>query len=260
MREDSYRVDGRVAIITGGTEGIGKATATLLALRGAAIVIAGRTEAKLRDTAAEIAVATGARCIGVQTDARDEEQVNHLVARTIEAFGRVDILVNNVGWSERSPLRTLDTAGWRQEFGLNLDPAFFGSRAVFEHFRAQGGGAIVNTSSVAGIDGIQGLAAYSAAKCALQMFTRVASAEWGPHGIRVNAVAPGLIATENALRDFEESQLDVDGICASRPLRRAGRPQEVANAIAFLASDAASYISGETIQVTGGPVVNGSAD
>lgn len=260
MERDGYDLAGRVAIITGGSEGIGRATAALLARYGVAVVIAGRTEDKLSRAAAEIETTTGSPCIPIVADARDEAQVGRLVARTVEQFGRVDILVNNVGWSDRSPLASLDYASWRQEFSLNLDPAFFGSRAVYPHFRAQGGGAIVNTSSVAGVDGVQGLIAYSAAKHALQMFTRVAAAEWGPHGIRVNAVAPGLIATENAMKDFDAAGLDVDAICASRPLRRAGTPQDVARTIVFLASDAAGYITGETIQVTGGPVVGGSAE
>jgi len=260
VQSDRYGLRDKVAIVTGGGEGIGKATAMLLAHYGAAVVLAGRTEATLQAASTEIQAATLGRCIGIPTDARDQDQVTNLVARTAEEFGRIDILVNNVGWSDRFAISALSYENWRKEFALNLDSAFFGSRAVFEHFRAQRSGAIVNTSSVAGVDGVQGLAAYSAAKSALQMFTRVSAAEWGSHGIRVNAVAPGLIATDNAMRDFTAANLDVDGICADRPLRRAGRPEEVAGAIVFLASDAASYITGETIQVTGGPVLGGSAD
>ena len=134
MHTDGYDLSGRVAIVTGGGEGIGKATATLLSQYGASVVIAGRTEAKLQKTAQEITAATGGRCIGFPTDARDEDAVKRLVAHTIEEFGRIDILINNVGWSDRSPIAELDYAGWRQEFTLNLDTAFFGSRAVYEHF------------------------------------------------------------------------------------------------------------------------------
>lgn len=260
MEPDGYDLSGKVAIVTGGGEGIGAATARLLARYGADIVIAGRTEATLAATAKSIESETGQRCLGVATDVLQEDQVKRLVDRTVEAFGRIDILINNVGWSDRAPLARQDLAGWRKEFNRNLDTAFLGARHAFEHLRERGGGTVVNTSSVAGCDGVQGMAAYSCAKAGLQMFTHVAAAEWGPHGIRVNAVAPGLIATDNAMKDFESANLDIDAICGARPLQRAGKPEEVARAIAFLASEASSYITGETIQVTGGPVVGGSAD
>jgi NAD(P)-dependent dehydrogenase (short-subunit alcohol dehydrogenase family) len=260
MTADGYDLTGRVAIVTGGGEGIGAATALLLARYGAHAVIAGRTEARLEKTSRQIQEKTGRRCLGIPTDVRDEQQVERMVARTIEEFGRVDILINGVGWSVRAPINRLKTELWHEDFKLNLDTAFYCTRAAGEHMRAQGGGAIVNISSVAGTDGVAGMASYSTAKAGLLMFTRVSAAEWGPHGIRVNCVAPGLIATENAMKDFKAANLDVDAICGGRPLRRAGKPEEVARAIAFLASDAASYITGETISVTGGPSLGGSGD
>lgn len=260
MQPDGYDLSGKVAIVTGGGEGIGAATARLLAKCGADVAIAGRTEISLARTAAEIAEATGRRCIGIVADATDETQVRELVARTAGAFGRIDILVNNVGWGDRAPLATCDTAAWHREFSRNLDAAFFCAREAFEYLKADGGGAVVSNSSVAGFDGVQGLGAYSVAKASLRMFTRVAAAEWGRHGIRVNAVAPGLIATENAMRNFAETGVDIDAVCGARALPRAGRPEEVASAIVFLASDAASYITGETLQVTGGPVMGGTID
>jgi NAD(P)-dependent dehydrogenase (short-subunit alcohol dehydrogenase family) len=253
MGPEGYDLSGRVAIVTGGGEGIGKATAHLLARCGADVVIAGRTEATLKRTAREIADATGRRCLGVPADARDEAQVKRLVARAIEAFGRLDILVNGVGWSTHGPMSAMSTEGWRGDFALNVDTSFFCAREAARHFLAQGSGAIVNVSSVAGSEGVMGLGAYSSAKAALQMFTRVAAAEWGPRGVRVNCVAPGLIATENAMKDFAANKLDVDAICARFPLRRAGRPEDVASAIVFLASDAAAYITGVTLPVNGGP-------
>ena len=255
MGPEGYDLSGRVAIVTGGGEGIGQATAHLLARCGADVVIAGRTEATLVRTAREIADSTGRRCLGVATDARDEQQVKRLVARTIEEFGRLDILVNCVGWSTHGPMSTMSTEAWKGDFELNIDTSFFCAREAAQHFLAQGSGSIVNVSSVAGMDGVMGLGAYSSAKAALQMFTRVAAAEWGPQGVRVNCVAPGLIATDNAMKDFAAANLDLDAICARFPLRRAGKPEDVANAIVFLASDAAAFITGVTLLVNGGPTL-----
>lgn len=260
MLPDGYDLTGRVAIVTAGGEGIGRATATLLARYGASVVIAGRTAATLENAALSIEAETGGRCLGVPTDARNEADVQHLVARTIETFGRVDILVNGVGWSGNSPLSKMDTQTWKDDFTLNVDTAFLCTREVGHHFLAQKSGAIVNVSSVAGVGGVKGMAAYSSAKAALQMLTRVTAAEWGPHGIRVNCVAPGLIATENAMKVYDAAKLDVNQFCAGFPLRRPGAADDVARAVVFLASDASSYITGETLQVAGGPVLGGAGD
>lgn len=260
MIPDGYNLENKVAIITGGGEGIGAATARLLARYGADIVIAGRTAKTLDNTAKEITRTTGKRCLGVPTDVREEEQVKRLAARTIDAFGHVDILVNGVGWSGYSPLSKMETRTWHDDFILNIDTAFLCTREVGQHFLAQGSGAIVNISSTAGSHGVKGMAAYSSAKAAMQMFTRVAAAEWGPHGIRVNCVAPGLIATENAMKVYEASNMNVNEFCSQFPLGRPGTPEDVARAIVFLASDASSYITGETLLVTGGPMLGGAGD
>src|SRR5262249_9184007 len=131
------------------------------------------------------------------------------------------------------------------------------TREAGRHFMAQGSGVIVNVSSLAGMHGTKGAAAYSAAKAALQMFTRVTAAEWGPLGIRVNCVAPGMILSAQAEAHHAQSNIDFEAGIANFPLRRAGKPEDVANAIVFLASDAASYITGETLAVSGGPVLGG---
>jgi NAD(P)-dependent dehydrogenase (short-subunit alcohol dehydrogenase family) len=242
-----------VAIVTGGSQGIGAATAKFLARCGADVVIAGRTQATLDQTSAEIAATSGRRCVGVRADVRNEEQVRQLVEWTIAEFGHIDILVNNAGWGTHGSLDGMTTEHYRGEFAINMDTTFFCAREAGRHMIAQGGGSIVNVSSVAGTRGVSGLSAYSAAKASVQMFTRVAAAEWGPHGVRVNCVAPGLIATDNAMKDFVASGLDVDALCRNFPLRRPGRAEEVARAIVFLASDAASYITGAIIPVDGGP-------
>src|SRR5258706_6268581 len=238
MTPDGYDLSGRVALVTGGGTGIGAATAHLLARYGADVAIAGRTEATLDKTSKEIVEETGRRCLTVRADMRDEEQVTAMVARVVAELGRVDILVNNAGWGHHGPLNGMTSELYRGEFAINMDTTFFCSREAGRHFIAQGSGAIVNVSSIAGTKGVSGMSAYSASKAAIQMFTRVAAAEWGPLGVRVNCVAPGLIATENASKDFAASGMDVAAFCKNFPLQRAGTAEDVARAIVFLASDA----------------------
>src|SRR5262249_54511073 len=169
----------------------------------------------------------------------------------------IDILINNAGGAVLSPLKDVTTKMWERSFALNVNAAYYCTREAGRHFLAQGSGVIVNVSSLAGVHGTRSCAPYSPAKPALQMFTRVTAAEWGPHGIRVNCVAPGMILTEIAEAHMRKSNIDMDAGTANFPLRRAGKPEEVANAIVFLASDAASYITGETLAVGGGPVLGG---
>lgn len=260
MTSNPYEFRGRVVLVTGGSEGIGAATARLFARYGADVVISGRTEATLQATARRIEAETGGRCLPVTADVCDKEQVERMVAETIAAFGRIDILINNVGWaSQHVPFNDIGPAGWREEFALNLDSAYFCTKAAGRHFLAQRSGAIVNVSSVAGLHGVRHASAFSSAKAALQMLTRVAAGEWGPH-IRINCVAPGLIATTNALEGARAANLDIDAICAGKPMQRAGMPEEVAHAIVFLASDAASYITGEVLAVRGGPTLGGGSE
>lgn len=253
MGPQGYDLTGRVAIVTGGSEGIGAATARMLAECGADVAISGRTEATLSATAKAIAEATGRRCIPVIGDMRQEDQVKALIDRVMAEFGRIDILVSNVGWGTHGPLADMSTEHYRGEFAINMDATFFCAREAVKHMIAGGGGAIVNNSSVAGSKGVPGLGAYSAAKAAIQMFTRVAAAEWGPKGVRVNCVAPGMIATPNASKDFEQSGLDIAAFSQNFPLRRVGQADEVARAILFLVSDASSYITGAVVPVDGGP-------
>ncbi|HEX7857142.1 MAG TPA: SDR family NAD(P)-dependent oxidoreductase [Sphingobium sp.] len=251
---------GKVAIVTGGGTGIGKATAMLLAQLGADVVVASRTAETLEEAAQAIARETGRRCIAIPTDVRDEEQVVRLVQGTVDALGRVDVLINNAGGTGMMPLSQIATRQWERSFDLNVNSAYYATREAGRHFVAQGSGAIVNISSMAGVHGVRGGAHYSASKAALQMFTRVTAAEWGKYGVRCNCVAPGMIATELAKAAWDKARLDLDKGTVSIPLRRAGTPEEVANAIVFLASDAAAYITGEVLAVAGGPNLGGIPD
>jgi 3-oxoacyl-[acyl-carrier protein] reductase len=255
-----YDLTGRVAIVTGGGTGIGAATALLLAQRGADLVLAGRRVEPLNKTAAEIGEATGRRCIALPADVTDPAQAAKLVEDTVAHFGRLDILINNAGRGRHAPLRTMPPETWQKDIALNLNAAFYCSQAAFPHLKASTHGAIVNVSSLAGVNGTLGVGAYSAAKAGLQMFTRVAAAEWGPSGIRVNAVACGMIATPLARGNWAKTGFDATEAASVFPLRRPGEAHEPAEAIAFFASDAASYITGEVLAVAGGPTLKGMID
>jgi NAD(P)-dependent dehydrogenase (short-subunit alcohol dehydrogenase family) len=251
---------GRVAIVTGGATGIGYATALQLAQLGAEVVICSRTIDELEAAAARIAEESGRRCLAVPTDVKDEGAVIRLVARTMEAFGRIDVLVNNAGGTRMGPLASIPTRGWDAIFDLNIRSAFVATREAGKHMIAQNSGAIVNISSSAGETGVRGGAHYSAAKAALQMFTKVTAAEWGRYGIRVNCVAAGAIASPRVLAAWEVAGLEPEAMGQAIPLGRTGTPDEMANMIVFLASDAASYVTGQTIGVNGGPALGGIPD
>lgn len=248
---------GRTAIVTGGGTGIGYATAMQLARLGANVVIAARTADELEAAAARIADASGSRCLAVPTDVKSEEAIVAMVQRTVDEFGRIDVLVNNAGGTRMGPLETIPTRGWDSIFDLNVKSAYLCTREAGKHMIERKAGSIINISSGAGENGVKGGAHYSAAKSALQMFTKVTAAEWGRFGIRANCVAAGAIASERVLDAWKVAGLEPDEMGGAIPLGRTGTPDEMANMIVFFASDAASYITGQTIGVNGGPALGG---
>jgi 3-oxoacyl-[acyl-carrier protein] reductase len=248
---------GRVAIVTGGATGIGYATALQLAKLGASVVIASRTAAELEASAARIAEESGSKCLAVPTDVKNEDAVIRMVQRTLDEFGRVDVLINNAGGTRMGPLETIPTKGWDSIYDLNVKSAYFCTREAGKHMIEQRSGAIVNISSNAGINGVKGGAHYASAKAALQMFTTVTAAEWGRYGIRCNCVAAGMISSPRAVDAWNAAGLEPSTMARAIPLKRPGAPDEIANMIVFFASDAASYITGQTIAVNGGPSLGG---
>ena len=260
MISEQLDFTGRVAIVTGGATGIGYAAALQFARLGAEVVICSRTVNELEAAAARISGISGRRCIAVPTDVKEEAACIALVQRTIDELGRIDILINNAGGTRMGPLEDIPTRGWDSIFDLNVKSAYVCTREAGRHMIAQKSGAIVSISSSAGITGVNGGAHYSAAKSALQMFTRVTAAEWGKYGIRANCVAAGAIASERVLEAWKVARLDMDRLSQATPLGRTGTPDEMANMIVFLASDAASYVTGQTIAVDGGPSLGGIPD
>jgi NAD(P)-dependent dehydrogenase (short-subunit alcohol dehydrogenase family) len=224
------------------------------------VVIAARGADALERRAEIIRSTTGRRCLAVVADVTEPDQVKVMVDRALEAFGRIDILINNAGNSVRSSLRKLTPELWQWGRALNLDSAAYCTMEVGKHFLERKAGVIVNISSVAGISGTMGEVPYSAGKAGIQMLTRVAAAEWGPHGIRVNCVAPGMTATEKMKGRLEAGVYNLEDVSARFPLRRPGTCEEVAYAILFFASDYASYITGQTLAVDGGPTIAGFTD
>jgi NAD(P)-dependent dehydrogenase (short-subunit alcohol dehydrogenase family) len=261
MSVAAFSLDGLIAVVTGGGTGIGAATSRVFAEHGAAgVVLAARTEAEIQRVAGEIGDATGGACrtVAVPTDVKDEASVVHLVERTMEEFGRIDVLVNNAGGTRMGPLEKTPTRAWDSVFGLNVRGPFLLTREAGRHMIDGGrGGAIVNVSSGAGISGVKGGAGYSAAKSGLQMLTRVTAAEWGRHGIRANCVAVGLVASERAVAAWEVAGIDAEAVARGIPLGRIGQPADVAHSILFLSCPASSWVSGQTFSVDGGPVMNG---
>ena len=255
----SFDFTDKVVIVTGASEGIGLATARLFAQHGADVAIAARRAEKLEQAARTIR-ASGRRCVTIPTDVTDPVAVKALVDGTLQAFGRIDILINNAGGSVRSSLRRMTPEIWQRGRSLNLDSAAYCTMEAGKHFLQRKAGVIVNISSVAGITGTMGEVPYSSGKAGLQMFTRVAAAEWGPHGIRVNCVAPGMTLTEGMQGRVDSGFYKLDQVSARFPLRRPGTCEEVAYAVLFFASDYASYITGQTLAVDGGPPIGGFTD
>ncbi|MBN2548187.1 MAG: 3-oxoacyl-[acyl-carrier-protein] reductase [Anaerolineales bacterium] len=241
--------NGKVAIVTGGRRGIGRAIAETLAQGGAAVMIGDQNGDEAAATALEIAAATGARVLAHQVDVTNAESVAGLVELTQSELERVDILVNNAGITRDTLIMRMDENDWDAVLNVNLKGAFICSKAVIRIMMKQRYGRIVNISSVSGLAGQAGQTNYSASKAGLIGFTKALAREVGSRGITVNAIAPGFVPTALTIdlpQDLKDSMIKLI------PLARWGKPEEIAYAVAFLASDEAAYITGQVLSVDGG--------
>jgi 3-oxoacyl-[acyl-carrier protein] reductase len=248
------RLANKIAIITGAAQGIGLATALKFAREGASVIVCDMRAAAVDAavTAVTAVLVPGAQAMGQVVDVTDRAQVDAMVAATLERFGRVDTLVNNAGITQDARLQKMSIEQFDAVIDVNLRGVFHCAQAVADTMVAQGGGTILNASSVVGIYGNFGQTNYAATKFGVIGFTKTWSRELGPKGVRVNAVAPGFIETP-ILATIPEKL--IAEMRAQVPLRRLGHPDEIANVYAFLASDEASYVNGVVIEVGGGMTV-----
>ena len=243
---------GKVAIVTGGTSGIGRETAHQLAQAGAKVVLAGRRPEEGSAVASAITAAGGV-AVFVQADVSQESQVEHLVAETLRHFGRLDIAFNNAGIEHAGPLTEVSADDYRKVFDINVLGVLLCQKYEIPAMLKTGGGSIINTSSILGHIAMPGAAIYNASKHAVEGITKTAALELASQGIRVNAVAPGAIATDMIDRFAgEEGAESRQQLAARHALGRLGQAREIAAAVLYLASDAASFTTGISLPVDGG--------
>jgi 3-oxoacyl-[acyl-carrier protein] reductase len=258
MTVGSGRIHGKVAIVTGASQGIGESIACLFAAQGAQVVVNARRESNVLDVARRIEN-DGGEAFGIAADIGTREGVDRLVAGTLERYEHIDILVHNAGIFPYAPLESMDDDSWREVIDVNLTGAFRLTRACLPAMKEGGGGRILFTSSVQGNHvAVPGCAHYAASKAGLTGLIRSAALELAPYGITVNGVEPGLVLTEGVASALSERRRD--RMAQYVPLKRWGAPDEIAHAMLYLASEEASYVTGQTIVVDGGALLpqNGS--
>ena len=246
-----FGLQGRVVVITGGAQGIGEACARRVVKDGASVALWDRADAPGQALAAELQAA-GAQALYVHCDVSSKAEVDAALAATLARFGAVDGLVNNAGIFKAAPFLDITEADWDAVIDVNLKGHFLVGQAVARVMVQQGRGAIVNMSSVNGTLTIPTIASYNASKGAINQLTRVMALSFADQGVRVNAVAPGTIATELARSAVLTSDEAKARIMSRTPMKRLGEPGEIADVVAFLLSDASSYVTGEIVVVDGG--------
>jgi len=257
MAQSPFALDGKTAIVTGGGTGIGKSIAIEFARAGADVAICSRKLEHLEPVSKAIHD-LGRRTFAMAVDVRQEDQVKAMVERAVSEWGRLDVMVNNAGASFRSKPEDISINGWNTVIGINLNGVFLGCKwAGKQMMQQKTGGVIVNISSIAGVYGSTMMSHYGAAKSAVITLTRELGVAWGRKGIRVNCIAPGPVETEGYLDVLKQAGPDgkktYDAVAARVGMGRWGKVEEIAYPCVFLASDASSWMTGETIVIDGGP-------
>src|SRR3954469_4987293 len=254
--EGTQPLSGRVAIVTGSSSGIGRAIAGELAARGMSVVVTSRSAGRAQATAAALEE-QGGTALGVACELTDADAPAALVARTLEAFGRLDVLVNNAVAGHVADSETLALADWQRIIDLDLSAPFRCAQAAARPMLAVGRGVIVNVSSLLGHLGLARRAAYGAAKHGIEGLTKTLAVEWARRGVRVVSVAPAYVATELLAGTSKAGGFTLDDVAGRTPMRRLAEPAEVARVVGFLASDDASFVTGSSVRVDGGWLADG---
>jgi NAD(P)-dependent dehydrogenase (short-subunit alcohol dehydrogenase family) len=251
MFPDMFKLNGRVALVTGGNRGLGFVMAQALAEAGADVVVTSRQQEKAEQSASILAETTGRRALGLPVDVTSTPQVEHMMQTVVNTFGRLDILVNNAGINIRKPAEDFDDESWRLIQETNLTAPFICARTAARYMKEQRYGRIINLASMMGMVGLAERSAYCASKGGVIQLTKVLALEWAKYNIMVNALCPGPFATELntvVMNNPEANQFFLDHI----PLKRWGQPDELKGVIIFLASDAASFMTGSALTFDGG--------
>lgn len=243
-----FDLSNRIAIVTGGSRGIGKGIALALAKAGADIIIADVLDSK---GALEEIKALGRKAISVKTDVSNKESVDSMVSEVLKKFKKIDILVNNAGILRLTPSENMEEEEWDKVIAINLKGYFLCAQAVGKEMIKQKKGNIINIASIAGISAYQQAVAYCASKAGIILLTKALAAEWGKYKIRVNAICPGLILTDMT-KDLLKDEEFKKGTLAKVPLGRVGMPEDIGNVALFLASDASGYVTGHALVADGG--------
>jgi NAD(P)-dependent dehydrogenase (short-subunit alcohol dehydrogenase family) len=246
-----FDLTGKKALVTGGGRGLGRAIAVGLAEHGADVAVTSRTVAELEETAAEVRTA-GRQCLVVPGDASQKSEIDRVVGEVVSAWGGIDVLVNNAGTDAAAPAIDYTEADYDFVLDVNVKAYFFFAQAVGKVMIANGGGTIVNNSSICGDVALKNISAYNISKGGVNMLTKSLALEWAPHNIRVNAFAPAFMEVFMPGASGEHDEAREQEIRNLTPLARRGKPEELVGPVVFLASAASSYVTGEVLMVDGG--------